>query len=257
MNARELFDRWAPEDSPWSAWAKPVLFAATYEVSAQDREHWSAACERVRGRWAPPRSGDTALVLDLDGPDALALALECAHQGYRPVPLFNSSIGPAALLDNGPIRAGLELGRAVLSAARLTKDASPVFALDARRTAGSPKPRAFDNRWLVFPQDFPSVNTLLAQGIRRAVLVQQGRSAPQSDLAHVLLRWQRGGISVLALDLADTTQAVRGPTAIEVKRPSRFRFLAYRLLATLGLRRSSAGGFGSVVPQPSSGVVVG
>jgi hypothetical protein len=39
---------------------------------------------------------------------------------------------------------------------------------------------------------------------------------------------------------------------VTVAKPKRFRSIWYRLLAIAGLRRNSAGGFGSVVPQPSS-----
>jgi hypothetical protein len=38
---------------------------------------------------------------------------------------------------------------------------------------------------------------------------------------------------------------------MEVDRPSAFRSLFYRALTLVGLRRNSAGGFGSIVPQPS------
>jgi len=253
MNAESLFAAWAPDAAHWSPWAKPVLFAAVHAVESADSEAWSATRERARGLWTPPRAGDAALVVDLDGPDALALALECAQHGYRPVPLFNTCIGNFALLDNRPLRTGLELGAQELEAARLPDSAPPAFVLDARRTAGSPRPGAFDNRWLVFPQDLPSATALRARGLQRAVLVQRGRAQPLSDLAHVLLRWQQQGLPLELLDLADTQgaqAAERAPRPLEVVRPSQFRSLSYRLLATLGLRRSSAGGFGAPVPEP-------
>src|SRR5438045_2558006 len=61
----------------------------------------------------------------------------------------------------------------------------------------------FDNRWMVFPQDFPSARFLVGQGIRHALLVQKDRAEPQDDLAHSLLRWQEGGIKVQSKKLDD------------------------------------------------------
>jgi hypothetical protein len=38
-----------------------------------------------------------------------------------------------------------------------------------------------------------------------------------------------------------------------VQRPSSFRNLAYRAFALFGLKRNSAGGFGSIIPVVSAG----
>ncbi len=247
MNAQELFSIWAPEGAPWSPWVKPVLFADERPLAAQAEESWRAARERSRGRWTPPAGRDAALVLDLAGAEALALALDCAAHGFRPVPLFNSCTGPAALVDNEPIRAGLAEGAAALGSNALPVEAPPAFVLDSERLKGKPEPKRFDNRWIVFPQDFPSAALLLSLGIARAVLVQSGSREPRQDLAHVLLRWQQSGVEILAVDLAGEA----APARLVVSRPSRFRWFGYRVLAALGLRRSSAGGFGAVVPTPS------
>ncbi|MCC6407076.1 MAG: hypothetical protein IT453_07915 [Planctomycetes bacterium] len=249
MNELELYSRWAPDDGAWTPWVKPVLFAAPHTLADEEREAWRAAAERARGRWTPPRPGDTALVLDLPGPDALALAVECAAHGYRPVPLFNSCLGRNAVVPNEPLRAGLELGVDALAAARLLRDAAPAFVLDARRGQGGPKPLMFDNRWRVFAQDFPSANVLLSRGIRSVVLVQAGTNSPSIDLAHVLLRWQTAGLSIQAVDLASTSPA---PAPIRVAKPAWYGALFQRLLVTIGLRRNSAGGFGEVVPDATT-----
>jgi len=248
MKPIELFEIWAPEGAPWSPWAKPVLFAVEGPIGAHGPTNWNSARNRAQALRAPPASTETALVLDLDGPLALAYALGCAARGARPVPLFNSCTGPAAAIDNESLRAGLEEGAAVLRGFSLASSAPPAFVLDARRTAPAPA-TGFDNRWVVFPQDFPSAARLAASGIRRALLVQEGRRAPREDLAHVLLRWQQAGIEILALDLASEA----GPEPITVKRPSLFRAFGYRVLVALGLSRNSAGGFGAAVPQALSG----
>ncbi|MGH9601505.1 MAG: hypothetical protein ACRD24_03860 [Terriglobales bacterium] len=114
---------------------------------------------------------------------------------------------------------------------------------------GEPEAGKFDNRWMVFPQDFPSASFLTSHGIQRVLLAQESYApVPREDLAHVLLRWQEGGIEIL-LKRLDRPDA---PARIEVARPSRFRALWHRALAIVGLRRSSAGGFGCTVPESSS-----
>ncbi len=249
MNSLELFELWAPEGAPWSPWAKPVLFAAGSGIPAHAHREWNEAQALASARWTPPAPGETALVLDLAGPVALALALATAARGWRPVPLFNSSPGADALVDNEPIRAGLLESAPALRTANLAEAAPPVFMLDSRRIQGVPVSGRFDNRWVVFAQDLPSAARLQSSGIRRVLLVQDGRREPRSDLAHVLLRWQRAGLEILAVDLADSTPAA----PITVAKPSRFRALGYRALVALGLRKSSAGGFGGIVPSPPSG----
>jgi hypothetical protein len=133
----------------------------------------------------------------------------------------------------------------------LPADARPAFLLDADRLGGTtqPKPGLFDNRWMTFPQDFPSANFLRAHAIQSVLLIHTRPDQPQEDLAHVLLRWQEAGVPLRVV----RPTAGHTPQPLEVRRPRGFRRLWYRVLATFGLRRNSAGGFGAVVPQPSSG----
>lgn len=253
MNPHELFQVWAPEGAPWSPWVKPVLFAAEGAVPDSSLEAWQAARARSSGGATVREPLGTALVLDLPGPYALALALDSARSGWQPVPLFNSCTGISALIDNHPLRAGLVEGAALLGGLVLPDDAPPAFVLDARRLDGQPASGRFDNRWIVFPQDFPSAALLQSRGVRRAILIQEGRRDPRPDLAHVLLRWQRAGLELLALDLAGATEA----TPIAVSTPGLFRAFGYRILSAVGLRRSGTGGFGARVPVPGHGGGVG
>ena len=79
--------------------------------------------------------------------------------------------------------------------------------------------------------------------------ISEVRRHPQQDLAHTLLAWQEAGLSILAR----TPGADGAPAPIRVARPSNFRVMWYRFLATLGLRRSPLGGFGGFIPVPSAG----
>lgn len=249
MNERELYDVWAPPGNPWSAWAKPVLFTqmefayAANVAPLPDHTPWPNAPDLAAQR--------LALVLDLPGEKATDLGLQLAEAGYRPVPLFNTSYGMNAIVPVQGILSLLARGGTVLCARPLPAEAPPVFLLDSHRMRehGEVLPGKYDNRWLVFPQDFPSARFLQSQNIAGVILVQERAMYPQDDLAHVLLRWQEAGVPLLSTNL----DSLHTPEALKVERPSRYRSLWYHFLAVVGLRRNSAGGFGAVVPLPSQG----
>jgi hypothetical protein len=246
MTGEALFEIWAPAESIWSPWAKPVLFA---QISAQDGLPPGVDFEPRVGTWVPPLSGGAAIVIDLPGRESVTMALALAARGYRAVPLYNGCAGPMEVVNTAGIEDALVRGAAALPGLGVPPNAPPAFMLDADRMRGQSVagPGRFDNRWLIVPQDFPSANFLLAKGIQSVLLLQRGRAQPQEDLAHVLLRWQQAGLRIQTKDPNEP-----GPVAdIRVARPSRFRSLLHTAATLLGLRRNSAGGFGSVVPTPS------
>jgi hypothetical protein len=179
------------------------------------------------------------------------MGLALADAGYRPVPLYNSAPGPAPVLDMTAVAAEIVGGTQRLQEAKLPPDAPPAFLLDSRRRFGdsAPKPGKFDNRTISLPTDFPSSNLLLNRGVRRCLLVQESGVQPQPDLAHTLARWQRGGLDVMSKSLANAGAG----EPIRVSRPNHFRAAWQRMIALAGLRRSPLGGFGGVLPLPSSG----
>lgn len=252
MDASQLFEIWAPPDSVWSRWAKPVLFTSTPAgIPAGMPPPPSSPREETRLRVLEDSS--TAFVLDLPGAQSVELGLALARAGYRPVPLFNTADHPAALVKVRPILDQINAGAEELQRLGTRPGAPPAFLLDADRSPASPaSPGMFDNRWIVFPQDFPSATFLLSQGVRRVVLLQKASltGQPRQDLAHVLRRWQEAGVEIYLQDPA----ADEPPRPLTVQRPSSFRSLAYRALALFGLKRNSAGGFGSVIPVISSGL---
>jgi hypothetical protein len=238
-----------------------VLFAAIGSLP----EMMTAGAEPVMAPdvpWAPEPSGSVAVVVDLPGEPAVRAGLALARRGYRPVPLFNGCPGPMHLFSDGSVSGSSlvdmhGLVQAVLGATpelarlRLPPEAPPAFLVDALRSGVGQlrTPRRFDNRWAVLPQDFPSASLLLSRGVQRALLVQDRRDQPRDDLAHVLRRWQEAGIGVDVMEVGFS----EGPRPITVDKPSRFRWLFYTALVIAGLRRNSAGGFGGLIPEPSSG----
>ena len=262
MTPEQIFKVWAPSSSIWSPWVAPVLFIqltcrgedASDKVPSVDLGWLSGVCGMK-----------SALIVDLPGPSSVEVGVALFERGYRPVPLYNASPGPEeaadlrlvspdrpiAAIDTSPLLDAVCRATRVLMRTQIDPTARPVFLLDSARLLGNNPigEGVFDNRWMVFPQDFPSASFLKSHDIQKALLIQRARLQPQEDLAHVLLRWQDSGISIYAKDLLES-----GPPAkITVKRPPRFKRAWYRALALVGLRRSNAGGFGSVVPGTSAG----
>jgi len=267
MTPEQLYAIWAPPDSVWSPWVLPVPFAELifHEMPAPAQIPYSL-------EWIRERAGrHFAIVADLPGEEAIHYGLALLEFGFRPVPVIDGSPGPGggvmippnpsipghkvsrspSVVDMRGLLLALCQGAKPLKLARLSEDAPPAFLLDSKRmTGGVSDEQAFDNRWMVFPQDFPSARFLLSKGIKKVVFIHDTfQVQPQEDLAHILLRWQEAGIAV------ETKSARFGeaPVPIRVTRPYRFRAAWYRALAVLGLRRNDAGGFGGYPPPPSSG----
>jgi hypothetical protein len=269
VTPEEIFGIWAPPDSVWSPWVIPVPFAQLYCGDAAT----SGEPPDYNLDWLPARnSRELALVVDLPGADAIHYGLALMAHGLRPVPVLDGSPGPfgvpaftpdtfslagsarkpASIVDMSGLLHALCEGISRLGVARLERDAPPAFLLDANRMVGVPSEsgEVFDNRWMVFPQDFPSGRFLQEHGIRKVVLVHDKFVLqPQEDLAHVLLRWQEEGIAIKS----KSARFGEAPVPIQVNRPSRFRAAWYRGLAVLGLRRHDAGGFGGYPPDKSGG----
>jgi len=240
--SEDCFAAWAPDHSIWSEWAKPVAFVQAANLNLGD----------------PPSDADlpsipltvgsnSAVVVDLPGAESVYAGLALAGRGIRPVPLFNGTSGPSAVIDVQPIAHALVTGAERLTRNQVARDAAPAFLLDSRRNDPAIVIRrgVYDNRWVTLPQDFPSGALLASRGIHHVTLVQRDGLSIRPDLAHVLRRWQEHGIALRVVDLAS------GRTAdnVRVPKPSGFKLAWYSAIALLGLRRSNVGGFGSRIPE--------
>jgi hypothetical protein len=274
VNGDPIYQAWAPDEAIWSRWVKPVLFAHLSATAVQTADvsgmEPSGDLSSV-----PAADGATAIVVDLPGTQSVLAGLALASRGYRPVLLFNSvphpagapqyaadmltpgidpgayGVGPVVVVDMSTVVSLLIMGTQKLEELRLRADAPPAFLLDIRRRGKNAAlmPRTFDNRSISLPTDFPSANFLMANGIKRAVLVQETFAPPETDLAHTLRRWQQAGMEILIASMTESS----APYPIDVPRPPWFRHLWYGLLARCGLRRNSLGGYGGFIPVPSSG----
>lgn len=242
MKPQELYEAWAPRAAIWSAWAKPVLF---HDISVNKIP--SGVPEPQEPKRMSANDGQTALVIDLPGAAAIPHALLRARQGFRPVPLYNACTGPGELISLSDLIETLFDATPNVLALTLPDNAPPAFLIDSRRLDGTPVPSRFDNRWMVFPQDFPSATRLKSAGITTVIHVRADGEPPARDLALILSEWQKKGLAILADNIQDTL----APRPVTIHPPSLGPILFHRMLALLGLRKNSAGGFGSLVPEPS------
>ncbi len=263
MKREELFEVWAPAAAVWSPWVKPVLFSCLNEGAWDELLGMPAPPAHWCTEWLPSAAENIVLVLDLPGHEGVAVALDLARCGYRPVPLYNALPGPREqelsatgwlatppLVEVSGILNTLRAATRRLADAGLPAEAPPAFLLDARRRVGQrlATPGCFDNRSISFVTDFPSANLLLARGMRRVLLVQRGATQPQADLAHTLRRWQDSGLEITLKDLE-----VAGPPApLIVNKPTWFGLWFQRALELVGFRRNVLGGFGGILPDTSS-----
>ena len=256
MNRDEIFQIWAPDDSPWSPWVKPVLFAhleSPYEATPETARDVS---------WSPPADEKVALVVNLPGAEGVLTGIALAARGYRPVPLYNAVPLPyweivdpytrksVSAVNVLPILRALKMSTETLAHLELRSDAPPAFLLDFDRQGDGRKIESgeFDNRSISLTTDFPSAIFLASQGIQRAILIQKDGLEIQSDLAHSLRRWQDGGLKLERLRLDNPS-----PESFQVPRPSWYGAMFQRVLSQLGLRHAGSGGFGNWIPNSPAG----
>jgi hypothetical protein len=193
-------------------------------------------------------SRDIVLVIDLPGDSGVWVGAGLVLFGFRPIPLYNAVQWEASVVNLRPVVGALVDAAERVASAKF--DAPPAFLLDAHRMSGAQllRPGAFDNRSFCNLSDFPSVDTLRAHGIRRAVLVQEepGRAAP--DLEPILLAWQCAGIALWRKFTDDD-----GPAAPFVLWPRGLGFRFAHAVRRALLRRAASGAYGTFVPLPGAG----
>ncbi|WP_446742484.1 hypothetical protein [Silvibacterium acidisoli] len=254
MDREQAWMIWAPEESQWGRWTKPALFSFLPETL-------SSQSELPIPDWSALSQGDTAVLVELPGPQAVIAGLQFARFGYRPIALFNASpFAPEIKVagDGGFSNPIVDVARIVwtiegysasLEEMHLPASAPPAFLIDANRSRGPLFPGAgmFDNRSVVWETDLPEAEDLQRAGIRRVVLVQTNRVF-RYDLVGILLSWQTKGIEI-------TTQAFAqpwSPRKVVVKSPGKVAVLIRTFVKWIVFKTNSFGAFGNIA-HPSGG----
>jgi hypothetical protein len=214
--------RLAPAEARWLPFYDPTLFQALQAPRSADLQlmmrpvfspAMALASRRAEALLSLFMEGggcrtDVALVLDLPGPEAMAVAAALS-------PCFD----PVFLLDNWPHPRGLVPSHLTLGAALYylpwferarpgrSPEAAPMFVLDRGRLVpyvddGS----RFDNRYFA---NLPPASALAAAGIRRLLYVTPDDqvAVEADDLNEDMVDLARGGVDIKILALSDFSDA--------------------------------------------------
>jgi hypothetical protein len=290
LTPRALFEAWSPpQESPWSAYAKPTLFAAIPARPDRIFPHQAPISGRPPDG-KPPVPDRTAVMLDLQGCVSVAYAAWLVRRlGMQPVPLFNNWPHPKGLVDADRTLSALlyYLPWVALEGAMRDPKAPPLFLLDRGRLGAKlPTASDFDNRYFHNEADLPSGATLRRNGVDRILYIHPQAApangwsevapAPAPNMLLERMAEQAGSRSWLPVgnaemdDLNSYLVAARkvvglgigeaSETAWSVGQARDFGpavrntpFSTTKDPAFRGFRRASAGGFGRLVPEPKSG----
>jgi hypothetical protein len=248
LKARTLSRVWGPyPHSPWVPFHCLTLFISIDylkpdEVGPCETDPWPVRAYRAPD-WI---DSDTLLVVDLPGPKTAALGAALGMSGCDLVCTFNNWPHPKGVLKCEQTLAALLRYASLLEEKRVASPtAGPVAWLCDSERLGTRKgkPGEFDNRYYIEDGVMPGTNLLRAHGISKIVYLSDGSADIKADLGVQLYAYQKDGFEVCR-SLVTDDGALSKPKPMEVPTP---------LFIKMGFFRSSAGGFGSPVPHPSSG----
>jgi hypothetical protein len=214
----EVVARWQlPTANAWAPYEKFTLLSALFATPQSVELPDVASLDIVRdARYAGysvatagvPR--DAMWIVDLRGAASVAFASTLsrnARESVAVIPTFNNWPG-----DDELVPAEETLAALVTMAPRMPapddQTSIPVFMLDAWRLAYKEETvddDTTDNRYMLSPVDFPSVEVLRAHGIRRVMYVVEDMSIvgrEEDDLNALFLAYQTAGIQVVIVDPA-------------------------------------------------------
>ncbi|MBE5883849.1 MAG: hypothetical protein E7291_05485 [Lachnospiraceae bacterium] len=194
MTNKEIFQIWAPAGKKWVDWVRPVPFVAMKECSKQ---YWFSDKAVAPTDYADATYEDAAIIVDLPGAESVNEGIKLAQAGYRPIPIYNGTIeqhGARATVDNQSVAVALALGADRLRDIVIPEDALPAFLLDSNRMHRfKMEVSVFDNSWDIYPQDIPSADYLLKNGIGKIIIVG---NAVSKDLRKILYDYQKKRIQI-------------------------------------------------------------
>jgi len=255
----EAYKIWAPDNSCWTEWAKPVLFRKSQNYAPD-----SFILKIHNICWLNNFNRNTAVIVDLPDEKSVEESLALAYMGYRPVPLYNGRCSPNSkdmIIDVNNLSKALNAGTDQLTSINIKNDAPPVFMIDSRRMkAWGKSPGMYDNRWCIFPQDMPPASFLIKQNINNVIVRTELTKTfflkvfyeykIQQDLSHILFRYQEAGINIQlsCMKNSDTDDGNDEVKDIIIPKPPHYKSIFYRFNVTIGLSKNPAGGFGRQIP---------
>ena len=197
MDGRELYKIYAPAVAKWIDWVHPVPFVAIDTYNRKPIVDW---IDR-KAIFLKEYQQDAAIFIDLPGKESIELGIDLAHNGYRPIPIFNGADeqqGSQATTDTYLIESCLINGGEKLKNIKLENDANPAFLLDSYRiNRYRSNESIFDNSWDIYKQDVPSAEYFIKNDITKIIVVTD---KIQKDLKKILISYQNEGILIYETD---------------------------------------------------------
>lgn len=219
------------------------------DAPGQPGRTWILPSHARPGAPPPPWIDPAAwIVLDLPGRSAVeAAAWLVTGAGVQPVCTFDHWPHHHGVLRPENILAELLRWASTMAAARgrIAGDAPPLWICDSERLgAERAAPGEFDNRYFMDDSILPGPGYLARAGVRRVIyLASRSSDIPVLDLEECFSDLLAAGFPVHYALISDPAFELRPFAAPPTPRRPK----------TSSFRRSSAGGFGTEVPQPSSG----
>ena len=213
MTGKELFRIWAPVGKKWVDWVRPVPFVMMGECSKiyNMTDSVIQAADYIDAKFK-----NAAVIVDLPGVESVKEGIALAKSGFRPIPVFNGTIeqqGARATVDNQSVGIALMHGAAELDKLEIEDTASPAFLLDSNRLHRFKMDvTVFDNSWDVYPQDLPSAEYMVANGIRNVIVVGESLS---KDMKKILFEYQKKNIAIFL------TNRYEEPKKMTIRKPLR------------------------------------
>lgn len=198
MNGREIYKIWAPKNSIWSPWVRPVPFVAIDD--GYDNNEYISFCPNEI-KFLEKFDKSTAIIVDLPGYESIEEGIALTKYGYRPIPLYNGTNeqpGVLATTNNREIELGLVWGASILEKSKIKTDAPPVFLLDSNRMNRYQMDHSvFDNSWDIYHQDMPTKDFFKKNGIKKIIV--RGLKF-NMDLQRILYKFQKNNIKIYFTD---------------------------------------------------------
>jgi hypothetical protein len=258
-----LFDTWGPHPAgPWVPYHCVPLFAALDRLkrdavgpapppgsplrpSAPAELPPHARPGAPAPHWLTP---STWTILDLAGARSVeAAAWLVGATGAQPVCTFDNWPHEHGVLKPEFALAELLRWATTLQEARsrIAPEAPPLWICERERLGERPgRPREFDNRYFLDDSVLPGPGVLGRYGLERVVyVVPEADDEPLADLEGYFGELLLAGIPVLRIGLNSGGSTLTPLSSRRAPRP----------LTPSSYRRSAVGGFGTLVPEPSSG----
>jgi len=197
MTGKEIFKIWAPSNSKWTNWVRPVPFTAINDKL----ELYKTNNFTIPDIKYIKELTCSAIIVDLPGLESIKEGIALSKMGFRPIPIYNGTIqqqGARSTIDNKIIVDGLIYGAYELEKIMIKDNALPAFLLDSNRLNRlKVDVSIFDNSWDIYDQDMPSAEYFLKNGINKIIV--RGNKI-QKDMKKILYKFQKQGIEIYFTD---------------------------------------------------------